>query len=460
MANIFQTFLKSFIGDQKGVAGPIIALAFTAIISSVGASIDYARAQMAQAKLSDTLDAAALAAGSIANAQPTQVQATAQNYFNVNFPQGYMDATLSPLQFVNNVQGAPPIITASATIPTIFMGIVGIDTMTVNAHTEVARNSGGLELVLVMDNTGSMAGQKLTELKSSASDLVNILFGNAVTKDDLWIGLVPFAQTVNIGKTHTSWLDGTTFDWGPTSWGGCVDAQANGMDQDDDPPTKSAANKLRAYYWPSDSNNTWKTVSSKGKVTYSTITSTRGPNAYCSQAVTPMTNQKAAILAGINSMVANGNTHVNLGAVWGWRMLSPKWRGLWGGTMDANNLPLDYGTENMTKVAIILTDGQNTINNSDRTAYWYLSDNKLGTTNGTKAVAELDKRTLAVCNAMKAKGIIVYTLLYDLNNSSIANLYTNCASKPDYFFNSPTYDTLHSAFQTIGDSLSNLRISK
>jgi Flp pilus assembly protein TadG len=450
--------LKNLLRDQRGIAGPIIALAFTAIISSVGASIDYARAQMAQAKLSDSLDGAALAAGSIVNAQPTQVVSVAQNYFNVNFPQGYMDANIAPLQFINNVQDAPPIITASATIPTIFMGIVGIDTMTVSAHTEVARNSGGLELVLVMDNTGSMAGTKLAELKSSATELVNILFGKAAVKDDLWIGLVPFAQAVNVGKTHTSWLDSTVFNWGPTTWGGCVDAQTSVIDQSDNPPT-TTANKLRAYYWPSDSNNTWMTTS-KGKTTYSSITSTRGPNAYCSQAVTPMTNQKAAILSGINSMVANGNTHVNLGAVWGWRMLSPRWRGLWGGTMDANNLPLDYGTENMTKVAIILTDGQNTINNSDRTAYWYLSDNKLGTTNGTNAVKELDKRTLAVCNAMKAKGIVVYTLLYDLNSTSIASLYTQCASKPDYFFNSPDTATLHNAFQTIGDSLSNLRISQ
>lgn len=458
MAPLMQSFLRG-LRDERGVAAPIIALAFTAIISSVGASIDYARAQMAQAKLSDTLDAAALAAGSIVNAQPTQVETMANNYFNVNFPQGYMDATISPLQFVNNTEGNPPIITASATIPTIFMGIVGINTMTVNAHTEIARASSGLELVLVMDNTGSMAGQKLTELKASATDLVNILFGNSATKDDLWIGLVPFAQSVNIGSSHSSWLDGTTFDWGPTSWGGCVDAQTGSKDEGDDPPT-TTANKLRAYYWPSDSNNTWRTVSKKGKVTYSTITSTRGPNAYCSKEVTPMTNQKSTILAGINAMTANGNTHVNLGAVWGWRMLSPKWRGLWGGTMNANELPLDYGTEKMTKVAIILTDGQNTMSNSTRTSYWYLSDGKLGTTNGNAAVTELDRRTLAVCNAMKAKGIIVYTLLYDLNNSTIANLYSNCASKPDYFFNSPTYDTLHSAFQTIGDSLSNLHISK
>ncbi|MBY0427800.1 MAG: pilus assembly protein [Alphaproteobacteria bacterium] len=450
--------LKMLWRDQRGIAGPIVALAFTAIISSVGASIDYARAQMAQAKLSDTLDASALAAGSIVNAQPTQTVAVAQNYFNVNFPQGYMDATLAPLQFTNNVAGQPPIITASATIPTMFMGVVGINTMTVAAHTEIATSSSGLELALVMDNTGSMAGQKLTELKSSATELVNILFGNAnAVKDDLWIGLVPFSQAVNIGKTHTTWLNTNAFNWGPSSWGGCVDAQASGFDQDDVPPT-TAGHKLDAYFWPSDTYNRW--ITSTKPLKYASMTLTRGPNAYCPQVVTPMTNQKTDILAGINSMIAAGNTHVNLGLDWGWRMLSPKWRGLWGGTMNANNLPLDYGTANMQKVVIMLTDGQNTMSNGDRTAYWYLSDKKLGTTSASGAVAELDKRTLAVCNAMKAKGIVIYTILYDLIDKNIENLYTQCASKPEYFFSSPDYATLHKAFQAIGDSLSNLRISR
>ena len=51
-----------------------------------------------------------------------------------------------------------------------------------------------------------------------------------------------------------------------------------------------------------------------------------------------------------------GGTTGNLGLVWGWRTLSPKWRGLWG---DAD-LPLDYGTDFMDKVVVIMTDGNNT----------------------------------------------------------------------------------------------------
>ena len=36
-----------------------------------------------------------------------------------------------------------------------------------------------------------------------------------------------------------------------------------------------------------------------------------------------------------------GGTTGNLGLAWGWRMVSPNWRGLWGDTAD---LPLDYDT--------------------------------------------------------------------------------------------------------------------
>ena len=36
----------------------------------------------------------------------------------------------------------------------------------------------------------------------------------------------------------------------------------------------------------------------------------------------------------------------------------------------------------------------------------------------------------------------------------------NCATNPDYFFNSPSEEALSKAFHTIGDSLANLRISK
>jgi Flp pilus assembly protein TadG len=454
-------FLR-FFQEEKGVAAPIIALSFTALLSAVGAAVDYGHAQMVQTKLADTLDAAGLAAGAtLSSKTPATV---AQNYFKVNFPQGYLNATVSPLTVTQNAQQTKLTLTASATVPSTFMGLVGIKDMKVTASTEITRKAGGLELILVMDNTGSMEGQKLASLKSAATELVNILFGDDAVKEKVWIGLVPFSQAVNIGTNHASWLNTAytqSLDWGTTSWAGCTDARTGGKDITDDPPSSQL---FKAYYWPTHASyNNWKTVSSKGKVTYAKgLGPDLGPNKYCSQPVSVMSNVKSTILAGINSMQARGNTHINLGAVWGWRMLSPQWKGLWGGTMNANNLPLDYNTPNMTKVMVLLSDGDNTISNSVRGAYGYLSDGVLGTTNSNTAVTKLNNKLASVCTSLKGHGVKIFTILYDMagTNSTAQKLFEDCATEGDYFFNSPSASELEEAFQQIGDSLSNLRISK
>jgi len=360
---------------------------------------------------------------------------------------------------------------------------------------------------MVLDNTGSMAGSKLTSLKSAATSLVGILYGNQATVEDLWIGLVPFSQAVNIGSSRSSWTTANAFNWGPTSWAGCVDArEASNRDTTDDPPSVAT---FPQYYWPDDSNNNWSSTSTSSDSEYIchnrnsctcanygpcttttsgntsttiacsgsgsgrdctstttttttsyTITSTRTPNKYCPQAVTPMTGNKTTILNSISAMVADGQTHIGLGAVWGWRMLSPRWRNLWGGEMDANALPLDYNTPKMNKAVIIMTDGDNTMLSGYRGAYWYLSDGKLGTTNQSTAETRLDTRLSTVCTAMKNQNIIVYTISFGSVSGTSTTMLRNCASQSDFYFPSPDDATLQAAFKSIGDSLSSLRVSR
>ena len=76
----------------------------------------------------------------------------------------------------------------------------------------------------------------------------------------------------------------------------------------------------------------------------------KGPNLGCGTPITPLTESRGTVEAGINAMRPwrRGGTTGNLGLVWGWRTISPTWRGLWG---DAD-LPLDYGTDFMDKVVV------------------------------------------------------------------------------------------------------------
>lgn len=500
--------IRRLLRDREGSLFVVVALSAMAVVGSVGVAVDMGRSQMVQAKLQNAVDAAGLAAGSTLNTG--DLTAVATKYVNVNFKKGNLGATLHSVGATLSQDKKIVTITASAELPTTVMKVFGRESVEVDATTEITRSNKGLELALVLDTTGSMQGTKLTALKDAAHDLVDILFGDDSTGENLWIGVVPFSQSVNIGSSRTNWLNAAHFNsliWNtPNNWSGCVEARwSSNRDVTDDPPfdlaDPSAATpaapyeRLKAYYAPmstwtigygtnttricsgsscSCSNNgpcnqlvqtAWNkgytiTCGGSGSSKYcdkktrtyaldSSNSSYSGSNVNCPAPVTPLTNVKTTVEAGIDALVARGFTHVNYGAVWGWRMISPRWRGYWGGTMDTNSLPLNYNAPLMSKAVVIMTDGANTT--TSYSAYPPASN---------VDEADMDTKLTTVCNAMKAQGVVVYTILFQEDDAGIKTLMKGCATTPDHFFDSPTAESLQSAFQTIGDSLANLRISK
>lgn len=534
--------LQRFVKESEGAVFIMVACGLMALVGAVGVAVDVGRGQLVRSKLQSTLDAAGLAAGASVNT--TDLEAEVLKYMNVNFNQGTQGAVITDVDPVLNADGTLLTVDATATMPTTFMKIFGRDTMEVSAHTEVTRTNKGMELAMVLDITGSMCPDtgtcaKLTALKTASYDLLEILYGTGnTTADNLWIGIVPFSMAVNVGNSHTDWLDSGNFaarDWGTTSWRGCTEERwTAGRDLTDDTP---ATERFLAYYWQDDGNNNWREVDTQDVVTttlcgpngnnscrcttgtggytggtrvcgttqittqtsrriYCTnqtssnnrrcsqedttqhdpiytydITSSRGPNTYCpTNEVTRLTNSRTTLETAINALQANGGTHIPVGAVWGWRLLSPEWRGLWGGGMNTNNLPLDYDAELMIKAMILMTDGENTMYHNADGAYGYTQDNHVdmdhhappftSSDNGAAAL-KLNEKLSTICTNMKERGIIVYTVVFDLSgNTAVDTMMRNCASQPDYYFNSPNAAALKQAFRTIGDSLANLRISK
>lgn len=52
-----------------------------------------------------------------------------------------------------------------------------------------------------------------------------------------WVGLVPYAASVNIGPQHEDWLTGFDPDaYLPTEWKGCIEAREYPRDSNDDTP--------------------------------------------------------------------------------------------------------------------------------------------------------------------------------------------------------------------------------
>lgn len=458
-------WLYSFVNETTGGMFAFIGISIATIIVSMGVSIDMARGYMVKTQLSAALDAAGLAGGAVINSPDMQADIT--RYFNANFDASMFDATLDGPHVTTDQFNSILNIAATATIKTRFMGVAGIDTMDVSASAEITRETRGMEVMLVMDNTGSMYGSKMTTMKEAATDLVNILYAGEETAEDLWIGLVPYAATVNIGSQHADWLDAAAYaalDYTPTTWKGCVEARLPTPDDitDDLPET---AGGWTPYFWASSSDNTWPPIDERVEARNDGT----GPNLGCGPAITPLTDNKQLVLDSIDEMEAwhRGGTLSNLGMAWGWRAISPKWRGRWGAPSSAN-LPLDYNEPLMDKVVIILTDGVNQFydhqgggpQGSDYTAYGRVGEGRTGHTSNNTATPEINDRMVAVCNAMKAEGIIVYSITFRLNDSDTRAVFRNCATDPAFYYNSPSNADLRAAFRAIGDSLANLRISK
>lgn len=542
--------LRGLWSCERGSVAPLVGVAMITLVGAVGVAVDVGRGQVAQSKLQASLDAAGLAAGAMVgqSLDSDDLKPEAAKYLNANFNGGTIEATITDFNLELSDDNSVVTLDATAQLPTTFMRIFGETTMQVAARSEITRETKGLEVALVLDVTGSMddpvggspydSTKKIAALRVAAKDLVSILFGSNDEVDDLWVGVVPFSQSVNIGTDRADWMDDlddylaqnkcigpnnhsnwshthvageTEPDYCPTNgpnvstrtkphtlvdsymfaddptppkvngpgispaapalmsswyfkphtWSGCVlERWTNSRDVTDDTPD---IQKWETYFVPdtsSSGNNNWRTSTGGYNVDNS---ADRSANKGCpQQPITILTNKKAELIDAVDDLVnPRGNTHIPVGAVWGWRLLSPEWRGLWGGAMDAHDLPLDYEEQLSQKAVILMTDGTNTMSSDIYTAYGWLDDGNLGTTSSSTAVTKLNQKTTTVCNAMKANGILIYTIVFGNGSSTSAkNLMKACASEEDYYFFSPSQGALSAAFKAIGDSLSKLRVSK
>lgn len=475
--------------DTGGSLLPMIALGMMMLSGMAGLAVDGVRIFYVKDVLQKSLDAAGLAAGR--SFSPNAMRQNAETIFHANFNSSGRIARIGRV----NVRFSPGNrnieVSADATVATTFMALFGIDEVTFSASTEIFRSTRGIELVLVMDNTGSMrAGGRMDAMKQAARDLVNIVYDNEDYQDNLWVGVVPYTATVNIGNgtPRRQWLvqpgdgddivrllalDGT---YAPTIWKGCVLAREDGEDETDTPPAEAAFDPF--LYEDADDNNWIR--GSDGASIYDlderneAQNDGRGPNLGCGPAITPLNASRQRILSAIDEMLPwhRGGTTSNLGLAWGWRVISPRWRGLWGsGT--PSNLPLAYDTAFMEKVVVILTDGQNQFfdwrghdenggvgpGGSDYTAYGRLET--FGFSNRNAARAEIDRRFARICTAMKRQDITVFTITFGAStDSETRRLYEDCASDPGFYFDAPSTETLQDSFIRIGEELAELRVSR
>ncbi len=472
-----ENFQTGVLLDRSGNIAVTFALMAVPLMLLAGGAVDVGRAYYVKNELSNALDTATLA---VASSNDTS-QTTLNNILSTTFSANYSLAAMAPLSVAPAMTISGNLVTSSAsvTLSTTFLSLI-TPSLTIGAESTVSKETSGVEIVLALDTTGSMADDnpsKMTELKAAATSVINTLFNNQSTSTSVLISIVPFTDTVNVGPKSTSIVSPlpSTYNWGTTSWAGCVMAPlksgtslASNEDQLDD--FDVSAGIWRPYYWPSSSNNLWMTTvntpsgcgSGKGKTkctgtttaynissNYANSSGSTGPNAGCEpNIIVPMTNQTAPLFAAINAFTPYGNTHIGVGMAWAWYAFATDFPGT------AVTAATDKAYK---KYIILMTDGENTIQSFS--AYGNLSDGELGTTDNTTAVNALNNRLATVCTNIQNAGITIYTVALEVTSTVAQSLLTNCASPPNRYYPA-TSSTLQSVFSSIAGEISRVKLVK
>ena len=236
--------LRSFLRGERGSVAVLFAAVVVPMVIGIGVSTDLMRAYSAKSRLGSALDAAALAAGA-AGGTSAQLTALATSYLNINFPAGNGVTLGAP---TINVASDPITITATASVQTAFLQIVGVPTITVSASTSVLRTLSGLEVALVLDNTGSLQDYSvggvtnIMALKAAAANLVIKLFGTTTTANPLLrVAIVPYVASVNPGSVASSMIKSppTLTPSSASGWTGCVVERTSTFQNFSSTPTAS-----------------------------------------------------------------------------------------------------------------------------------------------------------------------------------------------------------------------------
>jgi hypothetical protein len=144
-----------------------------------------------------------------------------------------------------------------------------------------------------------------------------------------------------------------------------------------------------------------------------------------------LTSSRSTLQQITNNLCAGHGTSTQEGMAWGWRAVSPRWRGRWGDPA----LPLDYA-DSPGKIVIIMTDGANHPDQSgDRLT-----------------VEQANAELLKTCAAMRAEGITIYAITYKMGGE-ISSLYQQCTTLPEYEIAAESDRALTAAFVEIGSRI-------
>ena len=243
----FLSLAKRFGRDERGVFAVLFGLMAIVLVALSGAVVDYVALEQARNRSQVALDAAALALQPLIFEDPIDIaditaKAEALLHDRLGIVAGEPDefgvVTRQPNEFgvdaeiddvQVNIEEGSLTLEARMWMPTIFVSLVGVQELDARLRAEATRKKLELEVVMVLDNSGSMQNEsRMTRLVEAAKCATYILMfdkvvdapGNSNTcvpavdaeqLEDVRVGIVPFTMFVNVGpgNANANWIDKT-----------------------------------------------------------------------------------------------------------------------------------------------------------------------------------------------------------------------------------------------------------
>jgi Flp pilus assembly protein TadG len=487
-------WLKKFTRDRRGNTVMVFALSLLAVLMAIGGAVDFSMFLRDKNNAQDALDAAAVAIAASDETDPSIVDKIAGRVFADNLAQG-TSAAVATISF--NPAEKTYELTATGTYKTFLLELAGFNSLPFTVASKTIKAADGtLEVALVLDNTFSMSvpldgsQTKLQVLQTAAQNLTDTILTNA-NKPYVKIGIVPYAQYINVGMSHRyeTWMsvgtDSVTTETKPLP-GTCTTVSTKTSctsgtkgtctSYKDGVPIYSSCYIVQPVCTTvaitpvtTCTKDTTKTTTTVSKW-YGCINNLMSKSALvmpdptapyigrmeatssCLSPIQPLTNDASALsttIKGLTTSSSSAETYIPSGLIWGVNLLSPPVPFSEGAAYDSAN-------KQPRKTIVLMTDGANTqyVNSKGETA----PTTSANITPAQLAATYSDEQK--VCAYAKVKNIEIYTIGFGVTDATALSNLQSCATDSAHYFDAKSSADLLAAFRTIAGKLTKVRITQ
>jgi Flp pilus assembly protein TadG len=212
--------LARLLRDRAGNTLAMAAAALFPLLGLIGGGVDIARGYLSQSRLQQACDSGVLAARkrlgtevAVTGEIPDIAADSGQRFFNLNFHNGAYGTENRNFEMTLEDDFS---ITGRATVdvPTTLMAIFGFSEMPVNVECQAQLNMANMDVMMVLDTTGSMAWTntgdsqpKIAVLRDVVESFHAQLEANKAPGARTRYGFVPYSSNVNVGNLLKSdWM--------------------------------------------------------------------------------------------------------------------------------------------------------------------------------------------------------------------------------------------------------------